>query len=452
MVSTNRAFVIFLVISLGLHLAALLWLARTLPSPPPPPPEGRYAVQWLPPPDDALDFASNAPDVPDHASSPPGYVPVPAFYDDLRVPSVGASALVAPVVRDILLAPSAPRQSLSLEEALEPAEWIPPRREELVPFLSEPLPPLPGGTTLQDDASFDTGSPFPENALPVRQGTSQGVGQGLAVERGAILPAREPSPHSAEEGLEAGSRPAPAPAAPEMASGPLVEAVPLPLQGTTFPGDGVSLSLEVPSLPVETPSLSPGSASLAQEGTVHPNPGRLPVFPLAAVYPRADRGKALATEMILEPLTLLPTRPPLSSHLELAYVKEPDGDVSAKGESAPGVQEALTVGQGETPLAPGDGERDALWVPVQEMAVFVEPIYPRPLRRQGIEGYVEVLVRVGRDGEVLAWEVTDFVPVEAFKEAVNEVVPRWRFVVPSSQAKENGEPFLVRVRVEFRLD
>lgn len=83
--------------------------------------------------------------------------------------------------------------------------------------------------------------------------------------------------------------------------------------------------------------------------------------------------------------------------------------------------------------------------------VYVEPLYPRALRRRGIEGFVELIVHIDGEGRVIGWDMVDFGPDAAFKEEVERVVGRWRFSTPADPGA-GAPPWHRRVRIEFRLE
>src|SRR5690606_18172463 len=87
-----------------------------------------------------------------------------------------------------------------------------------------------------------------------------------------------------------------------------------------------------------------------------------------------------------------------------------------------------------------------------DFAHFVEPTYPRALRRRGVEGFVELIIRVDAQGRVIDWEVTDFGPVPAFKEEVERVAGRWRFSPAEISGMGGSTLTSRRVRIEFKLE
>jgi len=101
------------------------------------------------------------------------------------------------------------------------------------------------------------------------------------------------------------------------------------------------------------------------------------------------------------------------------------------------------------PVVPVDGDGGLLGAAV-DFDVYVEPLYPRALRRRGIEGFVELIVRIDGEGRVVDWDIVAFGPDAAFKDEVERVVGQWRFSPPAG-AGAGPPPWHRRVRIEFRL-
>ena len=83
-------------------------------------------------------------------------------------------------------------------------------------------------------------------------------------------------------------------------------------------------------------------------------------------------------------------------------------------------------------------------------SLSMDPIpYPDEAREQGVEGSLEVLLVIGRDGRVAAIEIVRS-PHPAITAVARRIIAQWKF----KPAKNKGVPVNVRVRkvIDFKLD
>jgi len=80
--------------------------------------------------------------------------------------------------------------------------------------------------------------------------------------------------------------------------------------------------------------------------------------------------------------------------------------------------------------------------------VRVPPVYPYMAERRRIEGFVELVFTVNRDGRVEDVEILASDPGDLFVEAARRAVSRWRF----EPASKDGRPVAVRVSQTLRFE
>jgi len=108
---------------------------------------------------------------------------------------------------------------------------------------------------------------------------------------------------------------------------------------------------------------------------------------------------------------------------------------AAKPRSAPTLAPALAAVEQARRLDPSASEVDQ---PPAELYP-VPPVYPSWARRRGIEGSVKVRLLIGEEGRVVDHEILEVEGHEDFREAVLDVLPRWRF----QPATHEGRPVRV---------
>ena len=79
-----------------------------------------------------------------------------------------------------------------------------------------------------------------------------------------------------------------------------------------------------------------------------------------------------------------------------------------------------------------------------------DPVYPSYAQRNGLEGFVDLVMRVDEEGRVTDVEVLASEPGSVFVRAARSGVKRWRF----RPATRDGRPVpsKVRQRITFRMD
>jgi len=120
----------------------------------------------------------------------------------------------------------------------------------------------------------------------------------------------------------------------------------------------------------------------------------------------------------------------------------------------PGADGTLSAPSPTTPETPGDQVIDSTAAGVAADAVqgekpkftpaeiveFYPPFYPLPLRMEGIEGRIDLLLTIGIDGKVMAVDVITATAPQ-FREYAVEAAKEWTFI----PAKVDGQPVPVRV-------
>lgn len=303
---------------------------------------------------------------------------------------------------------------------------LPPHR----PALEEMAAPLPA------EAAFTNGRPSGAEALPLRPASP--IDPVASVDgRDAILPG---SPQSDVPVAAAPPRSAPQPS--RALASPARRRSSLSDEGNGPVNHSSGLGPEnlAPRLP-RTETFEPIGLQPVVEPRIPEEPSRaaraVPLLP-------EERLPTSASSLVPAPAgpmaTLAPTPMPAEPAPRVPY-------------PAPG---PAPVGASARPAAPG---RRLVPEPVPgellatgALLHFEEPHYPRPLRRRGIEGFVEVTVHLDGQGNVTHWHVDRFEPDAALKAEVERVVPLWRFYVAPEWEREGAVPPPVTVRIEFRLD
>ena len=108
--------------------------------------------------------------------------------------------------------------------------------------------------------------------------------------------------------------------------------------------------------------------------------------------------------------------------------------------------ETVTVGAVGSTAAFGIDEIDRPLTPLAQ----APPVYPLRARQQGIQGWVRVRFRVGRDGRVENVDILDAKPQRLFDRSVIRCISAWRF----SPGTVAGLPVetLIETTVRFELD
>jgi|AntRauTorckE6833_2_1112554.scaffolds.fasta_scaffold18034_2 protein TonB len=113
-----------------------------------------------------------------------------------------------------------------------------------------------------------------------------------------------------------------------------------------------------------------------------------------------------------------------------------------------GAGEVYTMDVGrDVAAAPQVYASDDLDQPVRPVAQ-TPFMYPLRAKRQGIEGWVKVALRVGMNGEVEAVEILEADPVGVFEQSVTRGIRSWRF----SPATVMGERVRARVVTTIRFE
>ncbi|MFZ4406356.1 MAG: energy transducer TonB [Paracraurococcus sp.] len=259
-----------------------------------------------------------------------------------------------------------------------------------------------------------------------------------------------------EEGADAASQPAQAPAAP-----PTVEAPPTP-EAPPPPPQATAAAATPPPMP---PPPLPRAAA--------PPPELAPPAPLPQAVPPAEPAPSLAVALpppppqAVPPVTLppppvpaaeaepetaeaLPLPPPLPAPpapapSRPAPVRQAQQAPAAPAATSPGAaaQPEILGGAratGQVVTAPGllDGVRNP------------EPDYPLASRQRGERGVVGVVLRLSEAGAVLGVEVVQSSGYPALDESARRAVLRWRF----KPATRDGVPVpgTIRTAIHFNLD
>ncbi|WP_249975468.1 energy transducer TonB [Vreelandella olivaria] len=194
--------------------------------------------------------------------------------------------------------------------------------------------------------------------------------------------------------------PQPAEVTPSAAPPPMPTPEPPPVADSAIPLPEVELPDE-PVEPVELESELPELTEVAPEPTPQPQPAPQPT-----------------PEPAPEPAEATPSPAPASSTAARS--------AAPAAEPAPS-NEPVSVGQ----VAPTNR---------------VNPTYPSRAQRRGMEGFVEVVFVIRRDGSVDSGtiQVTNAQPRRVFEDAAREAIARWQFE-PSHQLRRATQ------RIEFQL-
>jgi protein TonB len=87
--------------------------------------------------------------------------------------------------------------------------------------------------------------------------------------------------------------------------------------------------------------------------------------------------------------------------------------------------------------------------PPREKAGNPRPRYPRAAARRGVEGHVDVRIFISEEGRVRKAEIVDVAGHDAFRDAVQNVVGRWRFEPAVHDGRRVAVIGLKRIRFEL---
>jgi protein TonB len=76
------------------------------------------------------------------------------------------------------------------------------------------------------------------------------------------------------------------------------------------------------------------------------------------------------------------------------------------------------------------------------------PVYPRSAKRQGIQGWVDIVYTINRSGDVKNIQVVNATPKGIYEKSVLRAVSSWRF----SPGTVGGKPVNIRVKQRLRFE